>query len=73
MGNGWLVFVDDGEGGRGYFVFNAEFLADGFDERGLTGAHRAVEGKNGAVCGHVGDELTRGLVDVCDRGYGESH
>ncbi len=58
-----LIFVDDGEGGRGDDIFNPEFLADGFDERGLAGAHLSVERKHAAGA-YLADKFTGGRADM---------
>ena len=41
-----MVFVDDGEGGRGHGLGDSELTADGSDEGGLAGAHLAIEGED---------------------------
>ena len=41
-----MVFVDDGEGGRGHGLGDSELTADGGDEGGLAGAHLAIEGED---------------------------
>ena len=60
-----VIFVDDGESGRGDDVFYAEFLAKGFDKSGFPGTHFAVKGEHFARS-FVGNELPGGVFDVCE-------
>ena len=60
-----VIFVDDGESGRGDDVFYAEFLAKGFDKGGFPGTHFAVKGEHFARS-FVGNELPGGVFDVCE-------
>ena len=47
------VFIDDGKGGGGDGVLDAQCAADGLDEGGLAGSHRAVEGEDTLVAHRV--------------------
>jgi len=60
---GELIFIHDGEGGRGDDILDAQLLADGFDEGGLAGSHLAVEGEDG-VLAYLTDELTGCLANL---------
>ena len=55
------VIIDNGKGGRGDNVIDAQLLAQRLDEGGLAGTHLAVEGKHVALT-HLADELTGRLT-----------
>ena len=56
-----FIFIDDGKSRAVHGVVYAELFADGFDERGFAGTHRAVEREH-AVAADLLDKLPCGFV-----------
>ena len=61
---GGSVLIDDGKGGGGDDVLDAECFAEGLDEGGLACSHLTVEGHDAVAGQHFADELVCGLVNM---------
>ena len=58
-----LIFIHNGEGGRGDHILYTQFLTDGLDKGGLTSPHAAIEGEHMLIAHRV-DKRSRCLANM---------